>query len=145
MSMGNVAKSLAKLRGSVGTTRVILIAVSFVAVGLTALMPVVANPRTGPREIVLVAHDMAFYLEGSKVPNPAIVLKASEEVRIVVKNQDIGITHGFAVTSMRAAMDRIEPGSTERTRLRAPAIPGRYEYVCPPHAQMMKGLLLVEK
>ena len=42
-----------------------VIAVAFVAVGLTALMPVVATPRTSPREIVLVARDMAFYLEGS--------------------------------------------------------------------------------
>jgi len=92
---------------------------------------------------VLVARDMAFYLEGSTAPNPTIVVKPSEEVRIVVRNQDAGITHGFAVGSLRAAIDRIEPGATERKQFRAPAKPGQYEYLCPPHAQMMKGVLLV--
>ena len=143
--MGYLSKSLARLTGSAGTTRTVLIAVAFVAVGLTALMPVVANPRTGPREIVLVARDMAFYLEGSKVPNPTVVVKASETVRIVVKNQDAGITHAFTIGSLRAAIDRIEPGSTERKQFRAPRKAGRYEYVCPPHAQMMRGVLLVEE
>jgi plastocyanin len=114
-----------------------------VAVALTALMPVVANPRTGPREIVLVARDMAFYLEGSKEPNPTIVVKASEEVRIVVRNQDSGITHALAIASLRAAIDRIEPGSTQGIQFRAPRKPGRHEYFCPPHAQMMKGVLLI--
>ena len=130
--------------GAAGTMRTVLIVVAFVAVGLAALMPLVANPRTGPREIVLVARDMGFYLEGSTERNPTIVVKASEEVRIVVKNQDAGITHGFAVTPLRASIDRIGPGSTETMKLRAPKRAGRYEYVCPPHAQMMKGLLLVE-
>ena len=131
------------LNGSAGTTRTILIAVAFAAVGLAALMPLVANPRTGPREIVLVARDMGFYLEGSTERNPTIVLKASEEVRIVVKNQDSGITHALAVAPLRASIDRIAPGSTGNMKLRAPKWAGRYEYACPPHAQMMKGVLLV--
>ena len=92
---------------------------------------------------MLVARDMTFYLEGSDAPNPTIVVKASEEVRVIVRNQDPGITHGFAIGSLRASIDRIEPGATERMQFRAPAKPGRYEYVCPPHAQMMKGVLLI--
>jgi heme/copper-type cytochrome/quinol oxidase subunit 2 len=133
------------INAAAGATRAVLIAVAFVAACLTALIPVVANPRTGPREIVLVARDMAFYLEGSTAPNPTIVVKASEEVRVIVKNQNPGITHAFAVGSLRASIDRIEPGSTQGIQFRAPKKPGRYEYVCPPHALMMKGLLLVEK
>jgi heme/copper-type cytochrome/quinol oxidase subunit 2 len=133
------------INGAGGTMRTVLIAAAFLAVGLTALMPVVANPRMGPREIVLVARDMAFYLEGSNVANPTIVVRASEDVRIVVKNQDTGITHGFAIGSARAAINRIESGSTQGIQFRAPRKPGPYEYVCPPHAQMMRGVLLVEK
>ena len=129
--------------GAVGTTRTVLIAVAFVVVGLIALMPVVANPRTSPREIVLVARDMAFYLEGSNTPNPTIVVKPSEEVRVIVRNQDPGITHAFAVGSLRASINRIEPGSTQGIQFRAPRKAGRYDYVCPPHALMMKGTLLV--
>ena len=141
--MRHLSRPLAWLTGSAGTTRAALVAVVFVGVALPALMPVVATPRTAPREIVLVVHDMAFYREGSPEPNPTIVVKASEEVRIVVKNQDLGITHGLAVGSARATIDRIVPGSTERMKFRAPDKAGRYEYVCPPHAQMMKGVLLV--
>jgi len=129
--------------GAAGAIRLGVIAVAFVAVGLTALMPVVATPRTSPREIVLVARNMAFYLEGSAEPNPTIVVKASEEVRIIVKNQDAGITHALAIASLRASIARIEPGTTQGIQFRAPRKPGRYGYVCPPHAQMMKGVLLI--
>jgi hypothetical protein len=122
----------------------VLIAVAFLAVGLAALMPVVANPRTGPREIVLVARDMAFYLEGSQTPNPTIVVKRSEEVRVIVRNQDPGITHALAIGSLRASISRIEPGTTQGVQFRAPRKTGRYDYVCPPHALMMKGVILVE-
>jgi plastocyanin len=136
-------RDLTLIDGARRTTRAVLIAVAFVAVGLTALMPAVATPRTGPREIVLVVRNMAFYLEGSKEPNPAIVVKASEDVRIIVKNQDPGITHALAIASLRASIDRIEPGTTQGIQFRAPGKPGRYVYVCPPHAQMMKGVLLI--
>ena len=102
--------------GAAGTTRTVLIAVAFVAVGLMALMPVVANPRTGPREIVLVARDMAFYLEGSDAPNPTIVVKPCEEVRVIVRNQDPGITHAFRrrLASRVDQSDRawVDPGDT---------------------------------
>ena len=136
-------RHLTLINGAARATRSVVIAVAFVAVGLTALMPVVANPRTAPREIVLVARNMAFYLEGSTEPNPTIVVKPSEEVRIIVKNQDSGIMHALAIASLRASIARIEPGSTQGIQFRAPRKPGRYEYVCPPHAQMMKGVLLI--
>jgi plastocyanin len=123
------------------TTRAALIATAFVAVGAFALMPLIANPGGTPREIVLVARDMAFFIEGSDVANPTIVLKPSEQVRLTIKNQDRGITHAFTAAS--ESLDRIEPGATRQLSLRAPAHAGRYEYVCPPHAQMMKGVLLV--
>ena len=137
-------RHLRMIHSAAGTTRMVLIAVAFLAVGLAALMPVVANPRTGPREIVLVARDMAFYLEGSQTPNPTIVVKRSEELRVIVRNQDPGITHAFAIGSLRASISRIEPGATQGVQFRAPRKTGRYEYVCPPHALMMKGVILVE-
>lgn len=108
-----------------------------------ALIPVIANPRMAPREIVLIARDMAFYLEGSELPNPTIVVKRGEDVRIVMTNQDAGITHGFAVAGLRTSIDRIQSGTAAGLSFRAPADGGRHEYVCPPHAQMMKGCLLV--
>jgi plastocyanin len=141
--MRHLSRPFVWFTSAAGTTRAALVAVVFLVIGLPALMPVVATPRTAPREVVLVVHDMAFHREGSTEPNPTIVVKASEEVRIVVKNQDTGITHGLSVGAAGASIDRIVPGSTETMKFRAPDKPGRYEYVCPPHAQMMKGVLLV--
>jgi heme/copper-type cytochrome/quinol oxidase subunit 2 len=122
----------------------VLVAAVFIGVGLLALIPVVANPKSEPREIVLVTRDMAFYVEGSSTPNPTLVLRPGEEVTVVVKNQEPGITHGFGVSALNVSVDRIQPGVTRAMRLRAPAVPGEYEYVCPPHAQMMRGKLVVE-
>lgn len=131
------------LRSASGRIRAALIAVVFAAVGLTALIPVVADPRTPTREIVLVARAMTFYLEGSDVPNPAIVVKPGEDVRVVIKNQDPGITHGFSVGALHASIDRIQAGASASLSFRAPAESGRHEYVCPPHALMMRGVLVV--
>ena len=141
--MRHLSRPFAWFTSAAGTTRAALVAAVFVLVALPALMPIVATPRTAPREIALVVHDMAFYREGSTEPNPTIVVKASEEVRIVVKNQDAGITHSLSVGATRASINRIVPGATETVKFRTPGKPGRYEYVCPPHAQMMKGVLLV--
>jgi hypothetical protein len=133
------------LRDASGTTRAVLAAAAFAVLGLGALMPLVANPRPEPREIVLVARDMAFYLEGSDAPNPTLLLAPGEEVRVVIKNEDPGITHDFAVASLGASIDPLVSGRSGSLRLRAPATPGRHEYVCRPHAQMMKGVIVVAK
>jgi plastocyanin len=132
MTMRNVSK-----------IRPILIVAAFTVVAVAALIPLIANPRPATREIVLVARDMTFYLEGSDVPNPTLVVRAGEEVRVTVRNEERGVVHAFGVTSLAASLDRIQPGSTERLSFRAPDEAGRYEYVCAPHAQMMRGVLLV--
>jgi hypothetical protein len=131
------------LRDASGATRALLAAAGFVVLGVGALMPLVADPRPEPREIVLVARGMAFYLRGSDAPNPTIVLAPGEEVRVTLRNEDPGIDHDFAVASLGAALQPLGGGTSRSLRLRAPATPGRHEYVCRPHAQMMKGLLVV--
>lgn len=135
-------KRSTRVRSASGRTRAVLIVTIFAAVGGVALMPVIAYPPTPSREIVLVARDMAFYLEGSDVPNPAIVVKPGTDVRIVVRNEDQGITHGFAV-GLHTAIDRIQAGTAASLSFHVPRDRGRHEYVCPPHAQMMTGVLLV--
>lgn len=112
-------------------------------VGLVALMPVIANPRPAPREVVLVVRDMTFYQSGSDIPNPTLRLKPGEEVRVVVRNEQPGMTHDFTVTSLQVSMEPIRGVGTHSVSFRAPEQPGRYEYHCTPHAQMMNGMLLV--
>ena len=111
---------------------------------LVVLVAPVADPRPAPREITLVARDMAFYLsDGTQAgPNPTLRLKVGEEVRIVLRNQDPGISHAFAVKAWKVALtpSHDEVGSI---LVRAPQRPGRYNYVCIPHSTLMAGVIEV--
>lgn len=107
-----------------------------------ALLPLAS--RTPAREVTLVAKGMAFYVEGdSDTPNPTIVVKAGEHVRIVLRNDDRGMTHDFAVPAIDVAMDAIDWNERGEVTFDVPASPGTYEYACRPHLLMMRGLVRV--
>ena len=109
---------------------------------LAALLPALSSTPT--REVVLVAKGMAFYLEGDpNRPNPTLEMKAGERVRIVLANQDRGMTHDFAVPAVAAAMNAIDWNQSGEVTLDVPDTPGTYEYVCRPHALMMRGIIRV--
>src|SRR6185295_14332501 len=78
-------------------------ALVFGAIALSARGP-------GPREIRIVVRDMTFYLEGGTDPNPTLHLRAGETVRLVLKNEDEGMTHDFAIPDWGAGTKRIEGG-----------------------------------
>ena len=99
--------------------------------------------RPAPREITLVAKGMAFYLENGDVPNPTIVVKPGERVRIVLNNLDRGLRHDFAVPSFDAALDPVSWNQSDDVVFEAPAEPGTYEYWCRPHMMMMRGKIVV--
>ena len=123
------------------TARLVAIVVAVVVVG--ALLAAVS--RAPEREITLVARGMAFYLEGdTSTPNPTLTLKAGERVRIVLRNQDRGITHDFAVPALDAAVDKIDWNEDAGVTFDVPDTPGRYEYTCRPHTVMMRGSIVVE-
>lgn len=108
-----------------------------------ALLPVMTNAPA--REITLVARDMAFYLDGDfEHPNPVIEVKAGENVRIVLRNEDRGMTHDFALPAAGAQMALIEWQEQAQVTFEVPVRPGSYEYVCLPHRLMMKGMLKVD-
>ena len=106
-----------------------------------ALVPVWTKAHT--REIRLVVHEMAFYLEGDSTPNPEIVVKAGERVRVVVHNNERGVNHDFAVPAVRAAVDTLKWNEEGEVTFDVPDVPGTYEYICRPHMLMMKGTLRV--
>lgn len=109
---------------------------------LAVLSP--ALSKTPPREITLVAKDMAFYLESDlKTPNPTLDIKAGERVRITLKNQDRGITHDFAVPAIRKAVGQIGWNQSDEVVFTAPKRPGAYPYECQPHRLMMRGTIRV--
>jgi plastocyanin len=107
-----------------------------------ALLPALSS--TPRREVTLVVKGMAFYLENDlKTPNPMIDIKAGERVRIVIKNQDRGLTHDFAFPASKALSKELTWNQTDDVSFRAPKTPGTYEYYCQPHRLMMKGIIRV--
>jgi hypothetical protein len=104
-----------------------------------------AGGRAEPRAIHLTARDMAFYLDGDPTPNPTLVLRRGEEVRLTLTNQDRGMKHDFAVESLDLATDPLLRAGTSATLdFEAPGRPGESEYVCTFHALKMKGVVRVE-
>jgi plastocyanin len=96
------------------------------------------------REITLVTRNMAFYLEDDpQTPNPPIHVRPGERVRIVLRNDDRGYMHDFAVPALGAAVDLIGWNRSAQVTLTVPDTPGAYDYVCQPHSLMMRGRFLV--
>lgn len=110
-------------------------------VGLSAS----TNVRKEPRAITLTARGMAFYQAGDPTPNPTLVLRRGEEVRLMLTNQDRGMTHDFAVESLGVSTRVLRrAGTAASVDFEAPSQPGESEYVCTFHDRMMKGVLKVE-
>ena len=120
--------------------KVVAALVAMMVVG--ALLPVMTNARA--REITLVVRNMAFYLDGDfEHPNPVIEVKAGENVRIVLRNEDRGMTHDFTLPAAGAQTALLDWQEQAQATFEAPATPGSYEYVCMPHRSMMKGAIKV--
>jgi plastocyanin len=108
-----------------------------------AMIPVVATPE--PREIRLVARNMAFYLESDPDnANPTITVRAGERVRITMRNEERGIRHDFAVPALETALDPLGWKEAGSVTIGIPEEPGTYEYTCRPHRLMMQGVLRIE-
>ena len=119
-----------------------LVVTAFVVVLLGAFAVAVSRPA--PREITLVVRGMAFYLDGNERPNPTITLTAGERVRVVLRNEERGIKHDFAMPAASAALDPIGWNETSEVTFVVPDAPGSYEYWCRPHMLMMRGRILVQ-
>ena len=122
------------------SARLVITAVTVLLLGVLA----VAVTREEPREITLVARGMAFYLENGDLPNPTITVKPGERVRVVLRNEERGIRHDFAVPGLRAALDPLGWNESGAVIVDAPDAPGLYEYWCRPHKMMMRGKIVVE-
>ena len=109
---------------------------------VASLLPVMTSAPE--REIVLVARGMAFYLENDpRTPNPTIEVTAGERVRVVLKNEDRGMTHDFAVPALDTGMDLLRWNDVGEVTFTVPPQPGTYAYVCNPHRLMMQGVIRV--
>jgi plastocyanin len=126
-----------------------LLFVILAVLGAFAVASSTAALRPAPREIVLVAEGMAFYLQDAagqagREANPTIVLQRGETVRVVLVNRDGGMDHDFVSDGLDVATNVVPgDGSVASILLEAPAEPGRYEYVCSLHERMMRGVVEV--
>jgi plastocyanin len=112
---------------------------------LVALPSLVADPVTAPREIVLTARHMAFYLDGNPTPNPTLRVKAGEPVTITLRSEDIGITHDVAVRSWNIGTALLSGKGAVSVSFRVPdRRDGPTEYVCSAHAVMMRGSVEID-
>jgi plastocyanin len=130
-----------------------VIVVAMAAVGVVALLPLGAeslglgrnaSSASAPREIVLVARDMSFYLDGAGAENPTLRLRAGEHIRLVLKNEEPGVVHDFAVSAWKLGTRRLQSRERDAVTFRVPDSLGQYEYLCNPHASMMRGIIEVE-
>jgi hypothetical protein len=124
--------------------RSLLVAATTIAVlGLAVGVTLAVRPDPQPRELVLVARGMAFYLHGDPSPNPPIQLRPGEHVRFVLRNEAAGLTHDLSIPALGLTIEPVESGAARSVSIRVPHLSGAYSYVCRPHAQMMKGTVAV--
>jgi plastocyanin len=121
----------------------ILIGVAALA---ATLLPIVAAPSDeAVRDIHIVVRDMTFYVAGSSEPNPAITLRAGEQVRIRLRNEDPGMRHDFSIQPWAVATTVLDDrGEEDEIVFRVPSTTGTVTYRCTPHAKMMSGTIRVE-
>ena len=120
------------------------LALLLVIAGVAVLAMTISSSAGATREVTLVARGMAFYLEDDTTPNPTIHTRAGETIRLVLRNETPGVLHDLALIELGVSIAPIKPGALGSVSLRVPSRPGAYDYVCRPHALMMRGRLLVD-
>lgn len=121
------------------------IIIGVVALAVT-LLPMIASSTEGNvRDIRIVVRDMAFYVDGATEPNPTIVLRAGERVRVHLRNEDPGMRHDFAIAAWTVGTKVLEDrGEEDAASFRVPSTRGSETYRCTPHAKMMSGTIRIE-
>ena len=124
-------------------TRLILTTTSLLALGgILALLPLGARSLE-PREVVVIARQMSFYVAEGATANPIIQVAPGERIRITLVNADPGFDHDFAVTAWDVRTPVLHGEGRTSLVIQAPARPGKATYVCSLHDSMMKGIIEV--
>jgi plastocyanin len=120
-----------------------VVAAVAVAMIVGAFIPLLS--QTPSREVTLVVRGMTFYAaDDPSVPNPTIEVRAGETVRLVLRNEDRGMTHDFAVPALAGVATKlVNFNETGTVTIDVPNEPGVYEYVCRPHRPLMRGTIRV--
>ena len=119
-----------------------VIAVVLAVGGLVTLLPLVAG-SVEPREILVVARQMSFYVGDGQTENPTIQVRPGERIRITLVNRD----PGFDPQLRRPGVGCQHAGASATAAIpsscRCLIHPGATTYVCSRHSSMMKGTIEV--
>ena len=116
------------------------------------LQPRIASTRentpaaAGTRDLLIVARDMTYYVDGGDEPNPSLEFKAGEQIKLTFRNEDAGMEHDFAIPEWRVATRRLDGKGEDVIVFRIPGRgpSGASRYACTPHSEMMNGEVVVE-
>jgi hypothetical protein len=104
-----------------------------------------ANGGT-PREVDVIARGMTFVLPTAPdTPNPVIPLRAGERVRLVLKNEAPGLLHDIRIPAWGIEVEQIRAGQIAEVVFTVPGTVGRFQYLCRPHSELMKGFVEVTR
>jgi|RhiMetdeSRZDD1v2_1073273.scaffolds.fasta_scaffold00400_38 plastocyanin len=96
------------------------------------------------REIRMNVRDMTYFLEGIPEPNPTLRVSAGQRVRIILSNDDAGMSHDLQIPSWTVGTRLLKGRGSDTIDFTAPAARGTYSYKCTPHSEMMQGTIEVE-
>jgi FtsP/CotA-like multicopper oxidase with cupredoxin domain len=123
----------------------VLAAVALLALaGAAAAIPASRSRGAAVRELRFVARGMTFYADGGEAPNPTVRVTRGERLRIVLRNEDSGMSHGLTIRAWDAGTPLVGGTGEAVLDLVAPGTAGEAAYSCPPHAAMMRGTIIVE-
>ena len=102
------------------------------------------NTQGYTRDVIIVARGMSFIIEGQEsAPNPLIKFQPGERVRIELRNEAPGLLHDFVIPAWGVEIEQLRAGESRDLVTTVPATPGRFEYHCRPHSEMMTGFVEV--
>jgi len=126
-----------------GGQATVVVLLGLMGLAVAGVLPRLAEPSSEPRDILMVARGMAFYLDGESQRNPRIRVEAGELVRLVLRNEQSGVTHDFVVDAWAVGTARLDGLSSDAVVFRVPDRIGRYIYECSPHRALMRGTIEV--
>jgi hypothetical protein len=116
-----------------------------VVLAAAVMLPGMVSSREGVREVTLVVRNMSYRLDGSDAPNPSLRFRAGERVRLILRNEDEGMTHDFNIRDWGVATKVLEGKGQDSVTFRVPdSSSSATTYTCTPHSAMMTGSVVVE-
>ena len=110
-----------------------------------AVVPHIVASREQVHEIRLVAKNMTYYANGNQDPNPPLRLVPGEQVRVIFRNDDRGMSHDFGIPTVGVGTGIVEFGTEKSVTFKVPGNPSAATYICTPHSAMMSGRILFAK